>query len=461
MAAVFRLENYLQTASYDFLTATLKPQNGTRRTSPMGNGLVSESMTLTGVGTDAAIRAAVQTITEIADAVREFWDDPVQDNTYWWREESSGETSNSKRALIHSITMQPVTRGNFGAILGKTGAFYDLVIVRESIFEVFSQASSSSNGVSALGGLVSFAAIPGSYSARIALLSFTGANGGGTLDRLWAGIRPTYRGSSDFVALWELEAGTINTTAGSSFATDTDASPQASANNITEYPVDTASNWVAKVTIDDITATTNYQHFAGQYLVLLRYKLSAGNEVVLQMRTGYSQNATFAPGELKPVTATSYRFCEMGTVGIPPMGYRYEFHPSAGDDVTLKNYQIQIWAYRTGAAVNLTVDCLVLIPIPHFTYSEGSAIVYTDASSQTSTYHRTTADGRAIALYYDTGSNPTTNLIYTLDPADWVMPIGGGVLVFAAERTASQVVSDAANIGWALIYRHRVHAEDV
>lgn len=459
MAAVLKLENYTQTASYDFLTGTLKPGNNTRRTSPIGNGLVSEGMVLTGTGTDAAIRAAVQTITEMAEAVRVFWDEPNQMDTYWWREESDSETAYGKRSLIHSIAIEPLTIDRFGAILGKTGAFYNLVVIRESIFEAFTTSTVTGSAVSCLGGTVALAAIPGSYSARINQFNILGASGGGTINRVWAGIRPTLEGTAAFEPLWELENGTYNSTAGAALATDTNASPRAGANNCVQIAVDTASDWVVKMTIDQATATTSYHHFAGQYLVLLRYKLGAANEVILQMRTGYSSSVGYGAGELKATTSTAYRFMELGFINIPPFGYRYEFQ-GTGTDTTLKNFQIQIWAYRTGAAVTLTVDCIVLIPVPHFTYSEGSAIAFTDSDSITWTSHRTTADGKTIVLYFDTNNDPVANLIYTLDRDDFVVPVEGGLLVIAGEETASQVVSDNVDLSIGRLFRHRVHAED-
>jgi len=446
MATVHRITNVGQTASYDFLTGVLSPIVETWQISPAQNDRVIETMELSARDTDANIMAAVQTIDEFAEAVRLFFENKSQGNSIWYEYKATAE--GSKRALIYSINLKPLPRSYYTPILGTGAAFYALAIERDAIWETYAGTTATDTNNSCLGGVMTLAAQAGGLPSRISSAVITGVAAGGTLDRLWLGIRPVNSGLSDFNPLLELELGTPGT--GFATATDADASPAAGANNSLVGAVGTSAAKAVGITIVQAAPAAVSDDFVGRYLVLLRAKLSAGNQVLLQMKCGFSSAATFAPvGEPRPFSATAYRFIEMGEISIPPFSYRTG---AQGPDM-LKNFEIQIWAERTGAAVNLSVDCLVLVPTDHFVYTAGAAIVAGGARERIYTFE----DGEIQAVGLSSSDEPNVNI--ECHPRNWNIPIGGGSLVVAGERTASQVISDAVSIVLNITNRHRTHLE--
>ncbi|RPI24875.1 MAG: hypothetical protein EHM70_20745 [Chloroflexota bacterium] len=447
MATVHRITNVSQSASYDFLTGALSILSDTWQMSPPQDGKVVETFSLVAKGaTDANIMAAVQTIDELAEAVRLFRDNKKQGNSIWYEYKTTDEAS--KRALIYSITLMPVSRIFYTPMLGRNAAFYDLAIERDAVWETYAGTTATDTNNPCLGGVMSLAAQAGALPARISSAVITGLADGGTIDRLWLGIRPVNSGLADFNPLWELELGTPGT--GFATATDADASPAAGANNSLIGAVGTSSAEAAGITVVQAAPAAVSDDFVGNYLVLLRAKLSAANQVLLQMKCGFSSAATFAPvGEPRPFADTAYRFVEMGEISIPPFSYR---NGAQGPDM-LKNFEIQIWAERTGAAVNLSLDCLVLVPTDHFVSTAGAAIVAGGARERIYTFE----DGEQQAIGLSATDEPNVNL--ECHPRNWHIPIGGGSLVVAGERTASQVITDKVSIVLNITHRHRTHLE--
>jgi len=446
MAAIMRLANYNQTTTYDLLAGTLRVLQNSHNTRRAGNGTVVETMVIGGSATDANIKTALNAIDEFAEMARLFPENKQTWRSAWYEASYDGEVS--KRSFIHDIQLTPLHPSKYhGMILGKGAARYELAITRSDKWEAYAASSAvTGSSVSTLAGLVTLNAIGGDVPARIERITFTGtAGGGGPVDRIWAGISPLSTGKGSFSGLWECEDGTLGATASTTtVSTATGGSP-----NAVSIAPDSTVRDVVRQSVGQMLGS-NYNHMIGRYLVLLRYKLSAAENVFLYGRYGYADNLADM-SKPKLVTNTAWRFIELGEIRVPPFPLRQAALDLFGGN-TAYQFILNILAYKEAGAgaVTLYADSLVLIPTNHWTYSENSAIQST-AGAATRTTHFTFEDGEHLAVYQDASSIPQAGL--TPGFRNWHLPIEGGVLVIAGERDAAQVTTDKVNVS--VVYKKR------
>lgn len=464
MAVVHRIANSDGTITYNFLTAVLKIKADDWTTSIDSEGRTVESMILVGKDTDANIIAAAQTIAELQESVKLFSESPFNYYSIWYEYSATAETA--KRALIYDIQFKPVPRSVYGPTLGKGGSFYSLVITHSSKWEdrTFTSAWGIGGGTfSCLGGTVTLAAIKGSLPARLSQFVIGRYAGSGVaadpITRLWTGIRPTRYGVSSFVPKWELEDGTaVEDTAG---AIETGASIVGLAPaNCMECDFATKTGLYRRVliSIDDVIADTNYNHFIGSYLVLLRYKLSAAGTVGVQMRTGFVDNAPFAPHEEKYVTSTAWRYVELGEISIPPFSVR-----SDSGALHIQSFEIGILAERLSGTPSIFLDCLILIPSEHIATATGSDVYFDatpdpDESGIANYYSYEDGETSAVGLF-SVGAAVSVNVTLDYTFRNWEIPIDGGLFVMAGEQEALQDLDDVVSASMYYYPRHRVHRE--
>lgn len=455
MALVMRLCDIDATAGtlYDFLTGELKPVLGSWKTAPGGDGKTTETMQLASVtGTDANIIAAVQKIDELRDQVRDFFANKKTGKSIWFEINAAAETA--KRALVYSITLVPVNVMTHTALLGYKAGFYQLTIVRDELWEdkTLSVIQTGVGGVTTLGGTDAISATPGSAPGRISYATFSAiSGGGGPLTKVWAGIRPAGPGTANFSPMWELENGTRGTDA--TLVTDAAASPDAGANNAVNVDFGTDTSLVERIgmTVDQSTASTNFHHFTGDYLVLARCYLTAAGTVGIQMKTGYTSNATYVARPEKYITNTAYQFIELGEISLPPFAYRDVLQAT----VILKNFEIQLHAERVAGTPQLRLDCLVLIPTAHFLKAAGASINFSGTASRLTVY--THEDGEKASINWSTADEPDAAVVAEL--RNWQVPIEGGVAVVAAERAAGSTHTDVIYFEIDYYVRHRTYQE--
>ena len=450
MAQVLSITNAAGGTEYNFLTGALKPRLNTWRIRPGRGETYIETMELVGHTTDTGIMAATQSITEVAEKARLYHLDLEKDSIFF-AQNTTDETA--KRALVYDMTLAPIPRGKYTPLLGETGAFYRLAITRGEMEDTAETAVFSTETLNSLGGQKAITATAGSLPGRINQLIVFGVAGGGTLDRIWGGIRPTGEGATSFVSLWELEGGTIWAGDGS-VATDTGASPVSDTGNkvVTDFSSDTSMVERVGITVAQAAGDTSYSHFQGKYLVLLRCQKSTDTDVIrVRMKTGYDSGNYFTPGAIKKIPSDSWRFVELGQVSIPPFVYKSQ--TGLHGNSTLGQFEIQIHAEILGGSGNAEFDCLVLIPAEHSFFSKGNAIV----NAGDRTHHTRAADGTYVVAGLDSNSDPNANVEYVF--RDWMLPIEGGSFVFAAEGTTAQVVGDQGSVSMTAFLRHRVHRE--
>jgi hypothetical protein len=379
----------------------------------------------------------------MAEMARLYWDNASYRAPIWYQVSATGESAN-KQGLVKEILLNPITVVNYSPLLGKNAAFYDISITYQETYE--DRGGSvivNSVSMSSLGGKQTISAISGSWPARIHLFQFGSVAVGNPIYKCWAGIKPTGAGVGSFNPVWEVEtipAGQrgLNT----AVATDANGGPGGS-NNILQCTFGTAT--LAQrlaMTVDDACADSNYDQFAGRYNVLLRCRMTADSCNVL-MKSGYG--TALAPAEYKTVNWTSFKFVSIGEILIPPMGNYLE---SFVDASIYRTFSITVWAERVTGAGSLNMDCLVLIPADHFTYNIGSSI-----ENNAPTNHLVFEDGKHTAISLNSSGSPNAGLQFGF--RGWEVPIGGGALVVAGERSASQVRGDNFLIYMAATHRHR------
>ena len=456
MTAILRIANYNQSSTYDLLAGTLALLDNTHNTRLAGDGTVVESMVVGGAATDANIEVAVNTIDEFAEEARLFFENKQTYKSVWYEAGYDGEPS--KRALVYGIELKPLHPDKFhGQMLGGGIAVYELAITRSARWEATAVSTAvTGTSISTLGGEVDLAAIDGDLPGRIEKLTFSGsADDSGPIDRIWAGIRPIGPGKSAFNPLWEAESGTLGATA--SLATDADASGGASNNCVSIAPDGTVRD-VFRESVGQALGG-NYNHMIGRYLVLLRYKLSAAENVFIYGRDGYLDTLADM-SRPKLVTATAWRFLELGEVSIPPFALRDAAFTTLGTNAVYQ-FVMNVLAYKDAeaGAVTLYADCLVFIPSTHYTYSENSAVEEVDYTGvYTSSIHFTFEDGKQMAIYRDENSIPTSNLVPEF--RNWHYPIEGGTLVIAGERTGVQDKRDTMDVSLVFKRRYRNISEN-
>ncbi len=452
------IANYNLSRTYDFGTAVLRPQADTwQTTESRENGRIIESFRLVSKPnvTDADIRSAVNQIEQLAERARLFHTYRTVPGSVWFHQTAAGELNGAdqKRALIYDIRLTPLRVGPYGPTLGGTppAAFYEMEIERSNWFERYTSAESAvlSGSISSVGGTVGLGAINDSNNryaslpGRIRQFELTSTTG--AIEEVWVGILPSIYGHSDFRPRWDLkyydslgydtlEAADSETLSGTVLQTTFEAIP----------------GMVRRAVINlDSIVTGNTTHMIGEYLVLLRCRVTAAStNIGLQLLSGYDQTLTdiYSPTVLSPVYGISnqlYKFVELGVITIPSFGWR---EPWLSNNL-LNRFSLELRAERVYGTGYLRCDCFVLIPYRHFLHvakAEGRYIsVYTSEL------------GEIIGVLSESGE-VSNNLEIAVN--DWEYPHNGGVLVVAAERKTQQWHLDTVSFTMNYRERWRVHA---
>jgi len=400
----------------------------------------TETLQLVAGGLDSAIVAAENTLADLLYEAKKFHEDPHRHLSVWMTSGTNAETPGRRTLLYRGELVPQLVKNISGQMLSaRGGAFYQLVLERHPAWESISFESASASNVSSLGGKVTLVDEGGNLDGRIRALNLTGRSGaGGPMDKLWVGLRPAYKGSANFVAKWECEAGTNFTDA----ADTADASDSGGSKVRVSFA--TTATMAKRLAMDLGTFVTTSTHALGRYLVLLRGSVTSG-VCSVQMRTGLQGSTNFAPHKAVYVSNTADHLIELGEISIPPFDYR---SPVELDSTVLDNFQIQLWAERVSGAGSLDLDCIVLLPSEHFVFMSGAALQFSAFNRFISIF--TFEDERKLPLEY-LGNTPVSNLEYAHN--NWAFPQGGGILIFAADRAAAQVVTDAIDLDYKMYPR--------
>jgi hypothetical protein len=445
MAAIFKLRQ--DTTDTALLSGTAKLLEGGYA---MGDGAGGETFELVCDGTNAQIIAAAAGIDNLADAAERWFADLLEGSEVYFH--VAADTETEKRALVYGISVKHVDREMSSSLLG-SGWIFLIVDITRGPWESVTGGNASQDNVSAWGGTIDISAEEsGNLPGRIYQLDVDGRNGGGgPLTKCWVGVRPKYLGVNAFDPVMELENGTLGTDA--ALGSESGASPNGS--SVDNYVRVTFSTTTLAERLSirlDQAFAAGYSAYVGEYIPLLRCRVSTGSTIGVQARYGMTASAAHAPNEeLYDVTNTAWMLRNLGVFPVPPIGNRKLTQDASF--YTLRNTELQIWAEvitSNGGTDYIDLDAVCLIPAKHAVYLNGGGVFY-DAGAVNSVSVLTHPDDQTQALAYTAG---------VLDAAveargggdTWKMPTDPGLLVFAGERAAGHVLTDAVDIQF-LYYR--------
>lgn len=430
MARVLRIADVTQTDTIDLLAGTwaLEQRSWTTMGPSPNLDLINETVSLIASSDDLTIADAAAEIDERLEKVRRFHADPSQNISYWLETNTADEQA--RRALLYNGSTVIGTGIGYGPLFEQDTGVLSLSLSRHPLWEATSSATFSTSALTINGAAASLPTVAGTAPARMYQVDvYLDTNGGLTpISELWIGIRPDYAGSADFVPLWEAELGT---------STSTDVSIQAdvtaSDSKIMQCDFTTSESLTDRVTVtaDDVTASTNFDHFKGRYLVLGRVKASAASTTIgLQLRPGYYANIganSYAVCEEVFITNTVWRLVPLGEVSIPPEG-SYTGQTTAH----LQYFGFSLWAERVSGTGKLDFDYLCLIPADHMVWIDGAMFsdnIYPQPGARFLTHEN---DTQMALSYYNGG--PMGGVEYNL--RDWYLPIGNNKIVVAGQPGA-------------------------
>lgn len=453
MNNVLRLANYDRDTFFDLLYGVLRIRNWGWNYTPASRGFNAVGLpqgarggytsynpiteTFEMATFDCDIRGVVQQLENFLEDAAAWHDDRQTDQSIWL--EWITNTEEGRRSLLFGGKWDWQSMANSWPMLYNNNWLPRLAIMRHPLWESVSIDSVTETTLDTLGDIVTFTDVPGRVPARIYQTKFAGVAGSGLLETVWAGIRPDYEGSGSFVSVWECESTAV---AGgmSWFWSGAEMTNVVSATSSNGYyakcDFSTGGTTMTKrlsITLDDVVGA-NYDHFIGDYLVLARACVSAG-EVAIQMGYGYYDTPVLPWGPVVNITDTTFQLYELGTVSIPPPGPWHDDVFTTTLAEQCKRFEIDIQAEQIDTG-DLWIDCLVLVPAKHFlkmeqvwvqesTDKDAVAIVRENED----VFGVTRADDVAIRAAVTTAQN-------------WYLPQGDSFIVVVAQRDGNCTIAD-------------------
>lgn len=442
MARVLKVEGYVSGSTdlvtVDFQSDLILDERGWETGTAVSE--VWERLDVYSNNSDSDLRAIDEKLTKLGGEARLYISKTYRPNPVWFYFQSEGE--GVRRAVVKDI--QSVYR-NYGPatspLQGFSQAYVSVAIQRLPGYEPSTtttdyQAGSSDFNI--FGGQWLVGNDAGSSGQRIA--QFVVSNSDTVSYRnVWVGIRGINEGTSDFVSLWEAEDGTNVTTDA------VDVGPAAGASGAAAVEIDfSATEAMAernKILLTNVIVGTNSAHFIGEYMILGSFHLgSTDTECLVRLEQNWNSNSGYGSlvgGTLLNVTdypyiadTDIYKFVELGSVQIPPEGYRNSW--IATD--RLNNMTFSLYAQRVTGTGSLFYDCLVLIPTDHFfsaKFPVGS--ISTGIAGQSGLLHAyTSPEGKQWARI-KSSAGLVLDSPYEYAFENWEYPVGGGLLVYAAQ----------------------------
>lgn len=269
-----------------------------------------------------------------------------------------------------------------------------------------------------------------------------------TVGNLIVGGRSTYRNrtNGNDNSVWpggiiEAESGSFGTD--TAVAADATASPGGGGNTKARVTFATVTSNVVRVTVNTpATGGGKYYYLSGAYRVFVRAKLSGASTVTMNVATVRLTGTTEVAGAAVSFTATSWTIVDLGLI----------YADTAQDRVQLEgtgytNDAIKIYAARTGAATNLDIDAIILVPVDEYygSWTLAGSTWTSNANILRSSNVEPYGNPEFVALELSTaagGDTPTgtvglpggvgtgefsfpygtTTLVYVLGDSSWVAP---------------------------------------
>lgn len=449
MAITLQLYSTGPAGTIDLLTGTFKaiyPTWTPQYAGGLNPGLIGEGpILLLGQDSAANLRSAAQNLEDALNTARLNATNSQHRQYTVMRYASDG--GSTQQAFVVDGTVRVVTVGSAtNPFADNSRLSLELTLSRTPYWEPTSATAISTNRLSCFGGTLAFSSIAGTAPARLDEFEFSMPIGylAGAVTQIWAGIRPALEGTSNFDPILELEDGIPGT--------DTAAQePGDGTGSGTGYMrttfVDTSLVQRCYVSIFLSQGAINFNHYVGEYVVLVRARTGATTEVGLQLRTGWANSiADYQfPNEEILISDSNWKLYNMGYVRIPP----YQLPTTMWTD-ELKYFTFAFWAERVSGSGNLDIDAICLIPYTHFFAAEDTYI-WAAATDDRCTVRSTPFDVRyALNSRSDApwASNPFS---YN----NWALPYDNSILVIAAQESASHVLTDEINVAGSYFPRYR------
>jgi hypothetical protein len=422
----------------DLLTGNLRVRSdGWTAQACTGEGdPVWDTFSLVGRGTsDAALGTAVYNLQEFCRKARTRAENVSWSERLWlyWKPEGGSEL----RTLVTNgelVVQSDPGQGGLGPLLNSDGfAYVTLALEHTPWWESATLGTASAAGISMNGGTARLTVTPGDLSSRVRTFQVSNFTGTTALDDLWAGIRPTYAGTTNFKSRWECELG-VNVSA--SYGTASDVGDTAAINGTAvqcTFADNTTMGQRFRVNAFNIMGTAS-DDMTGRYLALGRLKCGTSTEFIVDLYHGLGQlgdtpQGIEMVGETK-VTNNLYKLVELGNVQIPPTGLKI-FDDFGTDTIDTWLY---IYAQRISGTGNLWLDCIVLIPSEHMLTMKSTGMA---AGLFDWLYYRCGSDGKSIAYRYSGAAAYSEIVEHTVNDFTW--PPDGGMVIFAGQGTARHV----------------------
>jgi hypothetical protein len=453
MAAVFRLENRDASTNFNFVDVDAKRRLGSHRVTPRDDRVTEVWRITKQVTTAAAVRTAIIKLEGLMEDMALWHEDLVESDSIWLRQGTDGETV--KRALVYNYELVPVETGNVSSDLLNNLAYFDMAITRDRAWEsVTASTANLAATIDTLGGEwdVSGSISGGRLDSRLEALRYIVQSGDGPYERAWIGIKPLRYGTTNFGTLFECEDSTM-LEAGTTSVVDASAS----GGDIAETDFDTGAGTAMtfRFSYQFVVTGSGDEDQAGNYHILLRARVTnADTKAGIRLSTGF-KSPTQADPHIKLATQyidgdINYRLYPMGTVMLPPTGYRGVLQDLMGGDgpgaaAFWDNLRIHLEAERLEGTGDLRSDCFVLIPAEHSVFIDNMAV---DATEFLDIF--TNEDG-TLEAYTETSSRAAFNsypIISDTGIKPWGYPKEGGVIVAAAERDTVHTLGDLWGGAW-------------
>jgi hypothetical protein len=431
MALVFRIENNDASDQVDLLD-NLRLVQSSYSAQAGADDLVTETFDLIDQDTAANMRTADSDLEAILEKARRFHNNRGTPESVWLRWHSDGETA--KRALIYDYLKRHDPTFTAEPLLELPTIYERLAITRHPYFESLTSSSSSTTGVSALGGTWNLTGTisGGTVDGRINRFTL-GAGTGDEIQEIWIGIVDGEHISGSYDCVAECGDGTVIDSADTSVVSTTME---------TDFVNDATLQYRFSVDLSDFSAAVD--EYIGRHLILMRCKTDASTEIAIRASASWHASpAASDPRQVQStvyITNTDYRILELGEIEIPGIPWRQEV-----DDVSplLDYWNIVIEAAQTSGTGTLYADAIILVPSRHlFQWSSAKfrtnnterAAIHTDEDDHITAYTEMTVPQRIIE-------------VPVISSRDWRYPHQGGYVVIVAQDAAGHDRTQTVNPG--------------
>jgi len=363
-----------------------------------------------------------------------WYKDQAERYGVWLRAQLANETG-ARQALL--LDAKPELKSSLytpGVLSKNQINEYILALERTPWWEDTSHVTQNLSAINSVGGTAAYTNVDGDVPARLALVSFRGnSGGGGPLYKFWLGIRSTRFGTpANFVPHWSANLGNLGTDSTTAADSSTVSGTRVQCSFATVATMATRVN----ITCDQVSVS-NYNDQRGQFLVLLRAKLSAGSTVVrVRLADGFVSNSAPRTQGRVVITDTAYLYYPLGTIQIPSPGRLF------GGTNSMKDYTLTLQAERISGSASLYIDGLTLIPKNEgLVYAENGAVEYVGGDERPlQVFHR--PDGGVDSVNYFGSSE----LNVGVPQVSGGLPPGTGIVVLAGQQQTVSFTNQTINL---------------